>query len=54
MHLQPLFLDALNVTNGTSQFLFANGLTLPSGSSLSEGQIKKISESISTFVSSGK
>lgn len=54
MHLQPLFSDSLNVTNGISQLLFENGLTLPSGSSLSEGQITEISDSISIFIGSRK
>ena len=31
MHLQPVFQDSRSLINGTSEWLFANGLTLPSG-----------------------
>jgi dTDP-4-amino-4,6-dideoxygalactose transaminase len=49
MHLQPLFLDSPNVTNGNSEHLFKNGLTLPSGSGLSDHEIGKIQNNISRF-----
>lgn len=46
MHLQPVFREFRGVTNGISQRLFENGLTLPSGSSLTESQIAKVLETI--------
>jgi len=52
MHLQPLFADSLNVTNGNSQLLFENGLTLPSGSAMSAEQIELINSSIMNFLES--
>lgn len=54
MHLQPLFSDSLKVTNGNSQLLFENGLTLPSGSAMSDIQIKVIISSITKFLESTK
>ena len=52
MHLQPLFSDSFNVTNGNSQLLFENGLTLPSGSLMSVEQIELINSSITNFLES--
>jgi dTDP-4-amino-4,6-dideoxygalactose transaminase len=52
MHLQPLFLDSLNLTNGNSQLLFENGLTLPSGSVMNADQIELINSSITNFLES--
>lgn len=34
MHLQPAFRDCRNISNGTSEALFRDGLCLPSGSSM--------------------
>lgn len=46
LHLQPVF-EAMPVySNGTSEYLFANGLCLPSGSSLSDSDIVRIVETI--------
>jgi len=42
MHLQPLFKDALSSIDGTSQKLFEQGICLPSGSSMSDENIIKI------------
>jgi len=52
MHLQPLFSDSNNMTNGNSQRLYENGLTLPSGSAISVDQIELIKSSISNFLES--
>ena len=46
MHLQPLFSGALSVTDGTSQQLFAKGLCLPSGSSMSDSDVMYVAEQI--------
>jgi len=42
MHMQPLFEDALVIENGTSQALFAKGICLPSGSSMSNDDVERI------------
>ncbi len=42
MHLQPVFKEARALTNGNSQRLFETGLTLPSGSALSAGEIERV------------
>ena len=42
MHLQPIFMDYPNFTNGVSEDLFERGLCLPSGSNLSEEDLKRI------------
>jgi dTDP-4-amino-4,6-dideoxygalactose transaminase len=54
MHLQPLFSDSNNMTNGNSQLLFEKGLTLPSGSAISVDQIELIKSSISNFLESNR
>lgn len=42
MHLQPIFKDYPNFTNGVSEQLFDRGLCLPSGSNLTEEDLKRI------------
>ncbi|MDR2085189.1 MAG: aminotransferase class I/II-fold pyridoxal phosphate-dependent enzyme [Bacteroidales bacterium] len=42
MHLQPVFADAPFYGNGTSEKLFANGLCLPSGTSLTEKELDEV------------
>lgn len=42
MHLQPVFKAARALSNGNSQRLFETGLTLPSGSALSVGEIERV------------
>jgi dTDP-4-amino-4,6-dideoxygalactose transaminase len=42
MHLQPVFAAAGVLSNGNAQRLFEAGLTLPSGSALSEVQIDRV------------
>ncbi len=42
MHLQPVFADCLNFTDGTSEKLFENGLCLPSGSNLNAEEKERI------------
>jgi dTDP-4-amino-4,6-dideoxygalactose transaminase len=43
MHLQPVFKDAPSYLNGISEELFNKGLCLPSGSSLTEEDLNRIS-----------
>ncbi len=42
MHIQPVFKGAPSFTDGTSEWLFDNGLCLPSGSNLSEDDFRRI------------
>ncbi len=46
MHLQPLFRDAKCYLNGISEELFKKGLCLPSGTTLTKKDVKKICEVI--------
>ncbi len=48
MHLQPLFKDAKSLVNGVSEDLFGRGLCLPSGTSMSDDDVKMISEIINS------
>jgi dTDP-4-amino-4,6-dideoxygalactose transaminase len=42
MHQQPVFASSKNYINGVSDKLFENGLCLPSGSNLTEGEFQRI------------
>ena len=46
MHLQPLYKQYKFYNNNSSEKLFNLGLCLPSGTTLTEGQISKISQII--------
>jgi len=46
MHLQPVFQEFPAYTDGTSEDLFERGLCLPSGSNLSEEDLKRVVEEI--------
>ncbi|MFT4625650.1 MAG: dTDP-4-amino-4,6-dideoxygalactose transaminase [Myxococcota bacterium] len=48
MHLQPVFRERRAVLDGTSDHLFAQGLCLPSGSSLSDADVERV---IAAFLS---
>ena len=50
MHLQPIFSGARGISNGNSQRLFERGLTLPSGSALSESEIVRVLSKLSAFI----
>ncbi|WP_314146306.1 aminotransferase class I/II-fold pyridoxal phosphate-dependent enzyme [uncultured Leifsonia sp.] len=50
MHLQPVFADAPAQLNGNAQRLFETGLTLPSGSALTEGQIGRTLDALDGFL----
>jgi dTDP-4-amino-4,6-dideoxygalactose transaminase len=42
MHQQPVFASSKNYLNGVSDYLFENGLCLPSGSNLTEDEFERI------------
>jgi dTDP-4-amino-4,6-dideoxygalactose transaminase len=50
MHLQPVFAGARTYVDGTSERLFRSGLSLPSGSSLSEDDEDRVFGTIRTFL----
>jgi dTDP-4-amino-4,6-dideoxygalactose transaminase len=49
MHLQPMFSSSRALVNSASQTLFETGLTLPSGSALTKGQLERIRSQIDSF-----
>ena len=50
MHLQPVFADCPYYGKGISDYLFNNGLCLPSGSSLTENDLNRIAAVIKKFL----
>lgn len=50
MHLQPVFSGAPAYVNGVSERLFRTGLSLPSGSALSDEQFSSVEDSIQQFI----
>lgn len=46
MHLQPVFSGSTGMINGSSERLFQNGLTLPSGSAMREEQFAYVLDSL--------
>ena len=46
MHLQPVFAHLPAYINGTSERLFRTGLSLPSGSALSDDQFERVADAI--------
>lgn len=50
MHLQPVFKASRSFINGSSERLFNQGITLPSGSSLSNEDIDSIESTIRNFL----
>ena len=51
MHLQPIFASSKSYINGVSDKLFENGLCLPSGSNLTEDELKRIFNCLDTLFS---
>jgi dTDP-4-amino-4,6-dideoxygalactose transaminase len=51
LHKQPIFQHYLNYLNGVSEDLFNRGLCLPSGSNLSDAELKEITELIKSELS---
>jgi dTDP-4-amino-4,6-dideoxygalactose transaminase len=50
MHLQPAFAHAESMVNGTSEWLFGHGVTLPSGSGMGDADLGRVLESIDEFM----
>ena len=50
MHLQPVFAGTRAFVDGTAEQLFKTGLTLPSGSALSEVEVARIDNVIGEFL----
>ncbi|MBX7268037.1 aminotransferase class I/II-fold pyridoxal phosphate-dependent enzyme [Micromonospora sp. Llam7] len=50
MHLQPAYADAESRLTGAAERLFAEGLTLPSGSALNERQVTTVFSAIDEFL----
>lgn len=50
MHLQPIFANARGEITGASQHLFERGLTLPSGSALTDAHVDHVVRSIRQFL----
>lgn len=50
MHRQPVCVDLRSTINGSSDQIFANGLTLPAGSGMTDGDFSSIAEAISEAV----
>lgn len=51
MHTQPAFARYRAFTNGTSEYLFNAGVSLPSGSNLSDGEFQRISSVVTQLAS---
>ncbi|MBC7632006.1 aminotransferase class V-fold PLP-dependent enzyme [Aeromicrobium sp.] len=50
MHLQPVFADAHHSTTGSAESLFDTGLSLPSGSALTEDDVARVTTAIELFL----
>ncbi len=50
MHLQPVFADAPTIGGERAEALYATGLCLPSGSSLSEADVDRICDAVTALV----
>lgn len=50
MHLQPVFAGCPSYANGTSERFFRTGLSLPSGSALSDEQFDRVLAHVHTFL----
>ncbi len=50
MHRQPVFASAPSLVNGSSDWLFEHGLTLPSGSGQTDADLDRVLTAVRTFV----
>jgi dTDP-4-amino-4,6-dideoxygalactose transaminase len=50
MHLQPVYAGARAVLDGSAERLFADGLVLPGGSVIPDGQVRRILDEIAVFL----
>ncbi len=53
MHLQPVFQDSRSFLNGTSEWLFSNGLSLPSGPRLDDNDVDRVIRATRTALGYG-
>lgn len=53
MHLQPVFANARSFTNGASETLFNRGISLPSGSSLSDSDVARVIQASTAILKNG-
>lgn len=53
MHRQPVFADAARSLNGNADDLFARGVCLPSGSALTDGQVREVASVVVAAIDSG-
>ncbi|CAL8977883.1 Putative pyridoxal phosphate-dependent aminotransferase EpsN [Propionicimonas sp. T2.31MG-18] len=53
LHLQPVFTGARAEVDGTGQWLFEHGVSLPSGSAISDAQVNRILQVLHEVVSGG-
>jgi UDP-N-acetylbacillosamine transaminase len=51
MHLQPLFQNAIAVVDGASEALFRKGICLPSGSCMSDEDVKRVCRTVLEILS---
>ncbi len=54
MHLQPVYAQATAYTSGVSERLFDSGLSLPSGSAISDSNYERIFSTITDFLTNRK
>lgn len=52
MHLQPVFSGTRSLVTGASEWLFEHGVTLPSGSALTDADIERVHSRIDAFLRS--
>ncbi len=50
MHRQPVFASAQSIVNGSSDWLFEHGLTLPSGSGQTDADLDRIKTAVRAFL----
>lgn len=50
MHLQPVFQGIEAYLNGNSERFFRSGISLPSGSALTDAQFKRVTDAITSFL----
>lgn len=50
MHLQPIFRSARSLLTGAAEQIFANGVTLPSSSTMTQGQMQRVLTVLREFV----
>ncbi|WP_203568556.1 DegT/DnrJ/EryC1/StrS family aminotransferase [Aestuariimicrobium ganziense] len=54
MHLQPVFAGAPSCVDGTSERLFRTGVSLPSGSALTDAQVERVHEVLTNFLAGAR